>query len=63
MMAEENEFLICIEANNCDHKTCIHKKAHKLVTTRDPRYPNCVKGAFCYYKNIPVHCVEYLGRK
>jgi len=56
-------FLICIEASNCDHKTCIHKEPHKPVTTRDPHRPNCEKGAFCYYKNISVNCVEYVRKK
>lgn len=54
----ENNDKLCIEADNCDHKTCIHKVKHKLVKTRNPRFPNCVKGAFCYYKHISVHCKE-----
>jgi len=56
MNKANNEFLICIEANNCDHKTCIHRERHKMVNANDSHQPQCVKGAYCYYKNMPIHC-------
>lgn len=50
--------LICNRSGDCDHKTCIHRTEHALVYTRDPYHPDCVKGAFCYYRDIPVECIE-----
>jgi len=58
MDKNNNKFYICIEADNCNHKTCIHKVKHKSIKSEDPKYTNCVEGAFCYYKNISVHCKE-----
>jgi len=62
MNEANSEFLTCVKSNDCDHETCIHKERHKLIDTRDPHQPNCVKGAYCYYRNIPIHCVENLIR-
>jgi len=62
MNKANDKFLTCIEANNCDHQTCIHKGRHKQINARDPLSspyrPNCVEGAFCYYKNVPVYCIS-----
>ena len=51
--------LKCNINEKCDHNLCIHKVPHEIIITEDPHHPQCVKGTFCYYKNLAIECIPY----